>query len=225
MDIEHQTRLAWDAYGTHHLWRGTPLTEVDQITWGPAANAPGDAILGDIRGLRVLDIGCGPARHAAHLARTYGAQVDGVDASLSQIERARGRYPDVPGLRLVHADAVEYLRRTAPYDVIYSLSTFHFLNPHRLLPALAVALRPGGRLYFTVLHTNSAGHGPTSAVTPRPEMLRLADGDDLTVHMWVLTAELWEDLLVHYGFRVQGITVLDTPEENNRASYRLFQVH
>ncbi|KUM99398.1 methyltransferase [Streptomyces yokosukanensis] len=225
LDVEYQTRLAWDAYGKHHLARATPLPEVDQISWGPAASGPGDAILGDIEGLRVLDIGCGPGRHAAHLVRTYGAQVDGVDASLSQIERARARYPDVPGLRLVHADAVEYLGTTAPYDVIYSLSTFHFVDPHRLLPALSTAVKPGGRLYFTVLHTNSAGDGPTSTVTPRPEILRPVGGDDLTVHMWVLTPELWEDLLVHHGFRVLGITVLDAPEKDNHASYRLFQVH
>lgn len=225
LDIEHRTRLAWDTYGRHHLERATPLPEVDRISWGPAASGPGDALLGDIEGLRVLDIGCGPGRHAAHLARTYAAQVDGVDASLSQIERARARYPDVPDLRLVHADAVEYLGTTAPYDVIYSLSTFHFIDPHRLLPALSAAVKPGGRLYFTVLHTNSAGDGPASTVTPRPEILRLAGGGDLTVHMWVLTPELWEDLLVHYGFRVQGITVLDAPEKNNHASYRLFQVH
>ncbi|MFD5583327.1 NUDIX domain-containing protein [Streptomyces sp. NPDC127063] len=225
MDVEHQTRLAWDAYGKHHLARATPLPEVDQISWGPAANGPGDAILGDIEGLRVLDIGCGPGRHAAHLVRTYAAQVDGIDASLSQIERARARYPDVPGLRLVHADAVEYLGTTAPYDVIYSLSTFHFVDPHRLLPVLSTAVKPGGRLYFTVLHTNSVGDGPTSTVTPRPEILRPVGGDDLTVHMWVLTPELWEDLLVHHGFRVLGITVLDAPEKDNHASYRLFQVH
>jgi hypothetical protein len=56
-----------------------------------------------------------------------------------------------------------------------------------------------------VLHTNSAGEGPTSTVTPRPEILRLAGGSDLTVHMWVLTPETWEDLLVQYGLRVQGV--------------------
>jgi SAM-dependent methyltransferase len=198
---------------------------VDQIAWGPAGSGPGDSILGDLEGLRVLDIGCGPARHAAHLARTYGAQVDGIDASASQIERARARYPNVPGLRLIHADAVDHLNTTTPYDVIYSLSTFHFLNPHRLLPALATALKPGGRLYFTVLHTNSAGDGPASTVTPRPEILHLAGGGDLTVHMWVLTPEVWEGLLVQYGLRVQGVTVLNAPQENNHASYRLFQAH
>ncbi|WEO94310.1 hypothetical protein A6P39_010000 [Streptomyces sp. FXJ1.172] len=92
MDIERQTRLAWDAYGTHHLRRGTPLTEVDQITWGPA-NGPGDGILGDLKGLRVLDLGCGPARHAAHLARTYGAHVDAIDASPA---RSNGPAPATP---------------------------------------------------------------------------------------------------------------------------------
>ncbi len=225
LDIELRTRRAWDAYGTHHLRRGTPLPDVDRIAWGPAVNGPGDEILGDLNGLRVLDLGCGPGRHAAHLVRVHGAQVDGVDASRSQIERARAHCPDVEGLRLIHADAVEHLRTAAPYDVILSLSTIHFIDPHRLLPALAAALKPGGRLYFTVLHTDSDGQGPASSVTPRPETLRLAGGGDLTVHMWVLTAKLWEDLLVQYGLRVRSITVLDAPEEHNHASYRLFQAH
>ncbi|WP_333779063.1 bifunctional class I SAM-dependent methyltransferase/NUDIX hydrolase [Streptomyces sp. IBSBF 3136] len=223
-DTEQQNLLAWKAYGEHHLRRGTDLAELDRISWGPAADGPGDDLLGDLGGLRVLDIGCGPARHAAHLARAYGARVDGIDASPGQIERARARYPDVPGLRLFHTDAVEHLSTSTPYDVIYSLSTLHFLDPHRLLPALTAALKPGGRLYFTVLHTNSAGDGPSSAVTSRPELLRLADGGDLTVHMWVLTPEVWEELLTRYGFHVRGVTVLDTPEKDNKASYRLFQV-
>ncbi|MCZ0987859.1 bifunctional class I SAM-dependent methyltransferase/NUDIX hydrolase [Streptomyces diastatochromogenes] len=214
----------WHSYGTHHIRRGTPLPELDGIDWGPGGTGPGDEVLGDLAGRRVLDLGCGPARHAAHLVRTYGALLDAVDASASQLERARARYPDLPGLRLVHADGVEHLRTAAPYDVIYSLSTLHFLDPHRLLPALAAALKPGGRLCFTVLHTNSQGSGPDSAVAPRPEILRLAGGGELTGQMWVLTPELWEDLLVQYGLRVEDVAVLDAPEEGNHASYRLFQV-
>jgi SAM-dependent methyltransferase len=130
--IEQQTRSAWDAYGQHHLKRGTPLPDVDRITWGPGLDGPGDEVLGDLEGLRVLNLGCGTGRHAAHLARAYGSRADGVDASSSQIERARAHRPDVPGLCVFHADAVDHLGREEPYDVIYSVSAVHFFDPHRL---------------------------------------------------------------------------------------------
>ncbi|WSZ63911.1 NUDIX domain-containing protein [Streptomyces canus] len=41
--------------------------------------------------------------------------------------------------------------------------------------------------------------------------------------MWVLTPELWTDLLGEHGLRVAGIDVLDAPEEGNHASYRIFR--
>ncbi|MFF9030047.1 bifunctional class I SAM-dependent methyltransferase/NUDIX hydrolase [Streptomyces iakyrus] len=215
---------AWDAYGAHHLRRGTVLPEVADIDWGFAGGGPGSEVLGELTGRRVLDLGCGTARHAAHLVRAHGALVDAVDASAGQYERARARYGELPGLRLVLGDAVEHLRAAEPYDVVYSVNAVPYVDPHRLLPALAGALRPGGRLCFTVLHSNSRGDGPSDRVTARPEVLRLAGGGEVTVRMWVLTPELWTALLTEYGLRVEGIDVLDTPEEGNRASYRLFRV-
>ncbi|MFF0897857.1 NUDIX domain-containing protein [Streptomyces sp. NPDC003278] len=223
-DAEQVNAAMWETYGAHHLERATPLVELDEIAWGPAGTGPGDAVFGDLRGLRVCDLGCGPGRHAAYLARTHGAAVDAVDLSPTQIERARARYGDLPDLRFVQADAVGHLRTSAPYDVIYSLSAVHFIDPHRLLPTLAAALRPGGRLYFTVLHTNSSGSGPSSEVKSRPEILRLAGGGELSVHMWVLTTKVWTDLFAQHGLLTEEVTVLDAPEEGNHASYRLFQV-
>ncbi|MFC7843226.1 NUDIX domain-containing protein [Streptomyces sp. NPDC057382] len=220
-DVNAQVR---DAYGAHHLRRGTELPEAERIDWGFEGGGPGTGILGQLTGRRVLDLGCGTARHAAHLARTHGAQVDAVDSSKGQYERARTRYGSVPGLRLILADAVQHLHAAEPYDVVYSVNAVPYIDPHRLLPALAGALKPGGRLCFTVLHSNSAGDGPSDRVRARPETLRPAGGDDVTVHMWVLTRELWTELLTEYGLRVERVDVLDTPQEDNQASYLLFQV-
>ncbi|MFC8142043.1 NUDIX domain-containing protein [Streptomyces paradoxus] len=215
---------AWDAYGEHHLRRGTAVPEAAGVDWGFEGGGPGSEVLGELSGRRVLDLGCGTARYAAHLVRAHGALVDAVDASAGQYERARARYGSLSGLRLVLGDAVEHLRDAEPYDVVYSVNAVPYIDPHRLLPALAGALRPGGRLCFTVLHSNSRGDGPSDRVAARPEVLRLAGGGEATVQMWVLTPELWTALLTEYGLRVEGIDVLDTPEDGNRASYRLFRV-
>jgi 2-polyprenyl-3-methyl-5-hydroxy-6-metoxy-1,4-benzoquinol methylase len=50
---------AWNTYGTHHLRRGTVLAQVERIDWGFWGTGPGDEILGELSGRRVLDIGCG----------------------------------------------------------------------------------------------------------------------------------------------------------------------
>lgn len=48
---------------------------------------------GDLRGRRVLDLGCGTGRVGAVLAERYGATVCGVDPSPEMLEVARGRAP------------------------------------------------------------------------------------------------------------------------------------
>ncbi|HWU10815.1 MAG TPA: class I SAM-dependent methyltransferase [Streptomyces sp.] len=213
---------AWTTYGTHHLQRGTDVPEVDRISWGFWPTGPGVEVLGDLTGLRVLDLCSGLGKHAAHLVREYGATVDAVEASASQHARALARYGDLQGLTLIHADAVEHLHHAEPYDVIYSIHGFGYIDPHRLLPALRPALKPGGRLAFSILHTNSHGYGPSSSVTPRPEILPLAGGGEQTVEMWVLTAQLWEDLLVQHGLTMEAVTAIDSDEPDNYVSCRLY---
>ncbi|MFZ3492838.1 bifunctional class I SAM-dependent methyltransferase/NUDIX hydrolase [Streptomyces sp. 5.8] len=224
MHVEKQTAEVWTAYGAHQLTVCPDLPEIERWDWGIPDAGPGIESLGNVKGLRVLDLGSGLGRHAARLA-ALGAEVTAVDASPTQHERAVTRYPSTPGLRFVCADAVSHLRYAAPYDLIYSVNGLPFLDPGRLLPALANAIRPGGRLLFSALHTNSRGAGPSTAVTPRPEDLRLP-GTTRThpVHMWVLTPQLWEDLLVEHGLTLQTVTAIDAPQPDNAASYRLYEV-
>ncbi|WP_340383869.1 bifunctional class I SAM-dependent methyltransferase/NUDIX hydrolase [Streptomyces sp. SS7] len=221
---ESVNAAAWQAYAVHHLRRGTVLAEAERIDWGFPGAGPDESFLGELSGRRVLDLGCGTGRHAARLVRAYGAEVDAVDLAPGQVERARARYGSLPGLRLVHADAVAHLRDCAPYDVIYSVNAVPYVDPRRLLPALATALKPGGTLCFSVLHTDSAGEGPGAEFSARPEVLRFAGGGEATVRMWVLGTEVWEDLIAGHGLRVERVETVAAPDPAvNPASYRVFR--
>ncbi|MGW0469276.1 bifunctional class I SAM-dependent methyltransferase/NUDIX hydrolase [Streptomyces sp. NPDC003027] len=222
LDIERHIAEIWSLYGRHQLGRTFDLPELDDWAWDIPQAGPGIDVLGEVAGLRVLDLGAGVGRHAARLA-ALGADVTAVDASPTQHERALARYPDTPGLRLMCADAVDHLREADPYDLVYSISGIPFLDPHRLLPALANGLKPGGRLVFTALHTNSHGDGPSDSVTSRPETLRLPATDtEHQMHMWVLEPRLWEDLLVDHGLVVETVTTIDSPQTDQPLSYRLY---
>lgn len=222
-DPESANVDSWQAYAAHHLRRGTVLAEVERIDWGFPGAGPDDGFLGELKGRRVLDLGCGTARHAAHLVRAYGAEVDAVDSAPGQIERARARYGSLPGLRLVHADAVAHLRAAEPYDVVYSVNAVPFTDPRRLLPALATALKPGGTLCFSALHTDAHGDGPSAELVPRPEPLRFAGGGETTVHMWVPTEESWRELLVDHGLCVEEVVEVTAPDPSDPAAYRVFR--
>ncbi|MFF6833293.1 NUDIX domain-containing protein [Streptomyces sp. NPDC012438] len=222
LDVEKEIGDIWSLYGRHQLGRTFDLPELGEWAWDMAQAGPGISVLGEVAGLRVLDLGSGVGRHAAHLA-ALGADVTAVDASPTQHQRALARYPDTPGLRLVRADAVDHLREADPYDLIYSVSGVPFLDPHRLLPALANGLRPGGRLVFSALHTSSRGDGPSGSVTARPEILRLPGSDiEHQMHMWVLEPQLWEDLLVDHGLVMETVTTIDSPQADQPLSYRLY---
>ncbi|MGY4906883.1 bifunctional class I SAM-dependent methyltransferase/NUDIX hydrolase [Streptomyces sp. 900116325] len=224
MEPEQVNTTVWERYGAHHIDRGTPIPDVERIDWGYRGEGPGAEVLGDLRGKSVLDLGSGIGKHAAHLVREHGAVVDAIDASPNQYQRARDRYGALDGLQLLLGDAVEHLQSAEPYDVIYSIGAVPDIDPHRLLPVLAAALKPDGKLCFTTLHTNSLGDGPSPSASARPEILPLAGGGELTVQMWVLTPELWEHLLLEHGFLVESIDVLDSPESGDHVSYRLFHV-
>lgn len=225
-DAESANARAWTAYGEHHLQRGTPVPEVDRLAWGFWPTGPGAEALGDLGGQRVLDLGSGIGKYAAYLVQEHGARIDAVDASPTQHARALARYGDLPGLALHLGDAVDHLRQAEPYDLIYSVHGFGYIDPGRLIPALAAAVKPGGRLTFSVLHTNLDGRGPSPTLTARTERLPLAGHDTpLDVRMWVLSPELWEDLLVDNGFVVDEVETLDAPEEGNPVSCRLFHAH
>lgn len=84
-----------------------------------------------------------------------------VDASPAQHAMATHLYGHLaPHLRIVHCDVANHLHATAAtYDMLYSVfGGVDFINPGKLQPAAATALRPGGRLEFSTLaHEEASG--------------------------------------------------------------------
>ncbi|HLT70887.1 MAG TPA: methyltransferase domain-containing protein [Acidimicrobiales bacterium] len=107
--------------------------------------------LGLAPGMRVLDVGCGPGRHAHALAER-GIEVVGVDISRRFVELAARDAP--PGATFLRADARD-LPFEAEFDAALSLCQGAFglaggpgapLDADgEVLAGIARALRPGGR--------------------------------------------------------------------------------
>ncbi|WP_043684356.1 class I SAM-dependent methyltransferase [Streptomyces xylophagus] len=226
MTAQPVNKESWARYGQMQLDRGYVPPVPDRIRWGFWDGVgPGDGVLGPLRGKRVLAVGSGPGHDAVHLARAYGALVDAVELSPTQHQRAVRYFGDEPGVRFVQSDVVEHLRTAKPYDAAYATGTLACDDPHYLLPALRDGLGTGAPLVFSALHTNLHGHGPSPAVTPRQEMIRIRDQEPIPLQMWVLTPQLWEDVLVDYGFRVEAIDLLHAPDADDPVVVQLVRAH
>ncbi len=221
-----QNAAAWKVYGQRQLDRAYMPPVPQRLNWAWEGVGPGAEVLGDLVGRRILDIGSGPGQHAVHLARTHGALVTAVEQSPTQHQRAVAAHGDAVGVDFALGDVVDHLHLVqAPtsFDAAYSIGSMAFVDPHRLLPALRHTLRTGAPLVFSVLHTDLDGHGPTSTVAPREQLVQLRDTPPLPVQMWVLTPQLWEDLLTENRFVVEHVGLLPSPDPAVRVVHQLLQ--
>jgi SAM-dependent methyltransferase len=138
-------------YGDDHAGRAWMASD---ITWG-VFNVPERqlGVLGEVRGLDVIELGCGTAYFSAWLARR-GARPVGVDITPAQLDSAR-RCQDRYGIRfpLVQADAANVPLASGSFDLALSeCGASLWCDPAGWVPEAARLLRPGGRLVF---HTTS----------------------------------------------------------------------
>ncbi len=157
--------------------------------------------LGLTPGMRVLDVGCGPGRHAHALAR-LGTEVVGVDISGRFVDIARRYSP--PGATFVRADA-RALGYDAEFDAVISLCQGAFglaggpgapLDPDGVvLDGMVRALRPGGLLaltafsaYFQVRHLDPgddvAGFDAERGVHHEVFLVKDPDGHSAEYDAW-----------------------------------------
>ncbi len=101
--------------------------------------------LASLRGMLVLDGGCGMGRHARQIA-PHADSVVAVDFSRA-IDQAVRNVADLPNVSCVQADLLALPLADGAFDFVYSLGVLHHLaDTERALQGLVAKLRPGGRL-------------------------------------------------------------------------------
>ena len=105
--------------------------------------------LGDLRGKRVLDAGCGMGRFA-EVGANAGAEVHAVDLSTA-VEAAFQNLGHRPNVRLYQADIMNLPFPEESFDFIYSIGVLHHTpNTKAAFLRLPPLLKPGGAVAIWV---------------------------------------------------------------------------
>ena len=127
------------------------------------------AMLPDVRGLRVADLGCGYGWFCRWASEHGAAQVFGLDVSEKMLERARSMTSN-PKIVYARADLERLDLSEASFDLAYSSLTLHYIeNLAGLLATVHRALVPGGSLVFSIEH-------PIYMAPAHPDWLTDAEG-------------------------------------------------
>jgi len=148
-------RRWWDADAdAYHREHGEFLGEAE-LVWCPENLRESEVhLLGDVRGRRILEVGCGSAPCARYLARG-GAEVVAFDLSVGMLAHATTAAARIGiSVPLVQADVCEMPFADASFDLAFSaFGAIPFVADSALaMREVARVLRPGGRWVFATTH-------------------------------------------------------------------------
>ena len=110
------------------------------------------ALLPDVSGRRVLDLGCGVGQLAHHLAERGAAEVIGVDLSERMLELARAERSH-PRLTYVREAIEQATFGSGRFDLVVSSLAIHYVADYRgLVRRIAGWLVPDGILVYSTEH-------------------------------------------------------------------------
>jgi SAM-dependent methyltransferase len=153
MMTSHDQKSAWDAVAASYQAHHAP--EAMLVHYGPLAPTEAELrLLGNVRGLHILELGCGGGQCSIAFAR-QGATVTGVDISPEQLRFAHERMVEAGvavDWRLADATRLTGFEANS-WDLVFATAVLHYVTP--LASCLAECwrvLRPQGRLVFSVDH-------------------------------------------------------------------------
>jgi SAM-dependent methyltransferase len=217
-----RNRAAWDSRAPEFEASDRRCWESPEPRWGIWWVPESDlGVLPDVRGLDVVELGCGTGYVSAWLARR-GARPVGIDNSARQLATAR-RFQREFGLDfpLVHASAEDVPLAGERFDMAISeYGASIWCDPHRWIPEAARLLRPGGRLIFLVNGTllmltmqelDEDGPAGDRLVRDYFGMHRFEWADDPAIAFHLGYGD-WIRLLRRSGFEVEDLIEVRPPE-------------
>jgi SAM-dependent methyltransferase len=201
---------------------------LDEISWGIWAIDESELnVLGDVKGLDVVELGCGTAYFSAWLAK-LGARPIGVDITPAQLETARRMMAET-GIEfpLIEADAAETGLPSGSADLVVSeYGASIWVDPDRWIPEAARLLRPGGRLVFlrnsTLVILCSDDEVPAKEQLVHPQFgMKRFEFPEGGVEFHLPHGE-WIDLLRANGFEIERLVEIQAPADaqtHDRYSY------
>jgi SAM-dependent methyltransferase len=194
------------AYLRYSFTKGTPQ-EVEYLV----------AELGLVAGQRVLDVGCGPGRHASELARR-GILVHGVDISSRFVELARRDAPEGATFERIDARQLPFEQE---FDAAICLcqGAFGLMvdegDDDAVVAGIAKALVPGGQLalsafnaYFAVKYHVDATFDAATGVAHERTEVRNEAGEAIETDLWTrcYTPRELRSILGRHGLVVDRIS-------------------
>lgn len=207
-------------FGTLHVWdrasadyQQRHAIQTQSAHYGPWAPPESELnLLGDVRGLQILELGCGGGQCSIAFAR-QGAHVVGLDISEAQLNFARAlALQEQVAVTFVqgHAEDLSAFVRDA-WDVVFCVYTFQYIEDAAgALADCARVLRAGGRLVMSLDHPIRASfYDEVEAETVAYPARSYFDGAPMHWHFgedaipmvtWQHTVSEWVEMIHEAGF-------------------------
>ena len=161
-------------------------------------------VAGDVAGLRLLDLGCGPGLYAEQLAKR-GAAVYGIDQSPEMVRLASERVPPPAQFRVHDLNQPIDWMADESFDMAVMALVIHHLDARRVVLSEAYRLlRPGGRLVVSTHHPTSDWHRLGGSYFHADRISEIWQ-DKLAVTYWRQPLQVTCDEFTEVGFVIERL--------------------
>jgi SAM-dependent methyltransferase len=218
----------WDDYADEYQSTHGEFLQDTGFVWGPEGlHEASERVLGDVYGLRILEIGCGAAQCSRWLIG-QGAEAIGLDLSRRQLQHSL-RIDDSTGssVPLVQGTATALPFPDASFDTVFSaFGALQFVaDIGDAVAEVARVLRPGGVFAFSITHPirwgmpDDPGEAGLVVDSPYWDRTPYVEVDDSGIVRYVehhRTLGDWVGLLSSNGFALEELREPEWPEGHDR---------